>query len=320
MKLRALESNRTKKRRQNWDKTHNMKRKQNQRCNENTLQPEVLMKRTKLTRQSPEPAGPRSGRVQTVLEPSDLKPESERWEVDSGFSSEASPPSSGRSSPSPCPTLVVALDCEMVGTGPKGCQSELARCSILDYHGNVLYDKYIRPSRPVTDYRTRWSGIRRRHLTKATPFEQARDEVLSLLKGKVVVGHAVYNDFEALDIVHPCDMVRDTGTTRLLSRLAGFPRGHCPSLRVLTNKLLNRRIQVGRRGHCSVQDARAALDLYKLVEGEWEQEMQLTLHDDARPLPSFAASDHYMHDEYWPRDLTDESGQTVNTSGVFNVN
>lgn len=99
------------------------------------------------------------------------------WEVDSGFSSEASPPVSGRSSPCLCSTTVVALDCEMVGTGPGGCCSELARCSILDYHGNILYDEYVRPCQPVTDYRTPWSGIHRHHLHDATPFAQARQEV-----------------------------------------------------------------------------------------------------------------------------------------------
>lgn len=51
--------------------------------------------------------------------------------------------------------------------------------------------------------------------------------------------------------------------------------------------------QVGRRGHCSVEDAHAALDLYKLVEGEWERELQDELQDDD-------ASKHYMQDEYWP--------------------
>ncbi|GAA6215275.1 apoptosis-enhancing nuclease-like [Lates japonicus] len=234
----------------------------------------------------------------------------DRWEVDSGFSSEASPPASGRSSPclSSCSITVVALDCEMVGTGPGGRCSELARCSILDYHGNVLYDKYVQPCQPVTDYRTPWSGIRRHHLHNATPFVQAREEILSILEGKVVVGHSIYNDFEALDIPHPCHMVRDTGTTRLLSRLAGFPRKRCPSLKILANKLLNRKIQVGKRGHCSVEDAQAALDLYKLVEGEWEQELQNKLRDDDAPHePSFAASNHYMQDEYWPDDVTADS-------------
>ncbi|XP_035521136.1 apoptosis-enhancing nuclease-like [Morone saxatilis] len=232
------------------------------------------------------------------------------WEVDSGFSSEASPPASGRSSPclSSCSTTVVALDCEMVGTGPGGRCSELARCSILDYRGNILYDKYVQPSQPVTDYRTRWSGIRRHHLHSAMPFAQAREEILRVLEGKVVVGHAIYNDFEVLDMLHPGHMVRDTSTTRLLSRLAGFPRERCASLKILASKLLNRRIQVGRRGHCSVEDAQAALDLYKLVEGEWEQELQNKLRDDNAPQePSFASSNHYMQDEYWPDDVIADS-------------
>uniref|UniRef100_A0AAQ4P0C2 Interferon stimulated exonuclease gene n=1 Tax=Gasterosteus aculeatus aculeatus TaxID=481459 RepID=A0AAQ4P0C2_GASAC len=80
---------------------------------------------------------------------------------------------------------VVALDCEMVGTGPGGRCSELARCSILDYHGNVLYDQYVRPLRPVTDYRTRWSGIRRKDLLNAVPFAQAREEPFPSCKTQV---------------------------------------------------------------------------------------------------------------------------------------
>lgn len=100
----------------------------------------------------------------------------ESWEADSGFS-ETSPPASGRSSPCLCSTTVVALDCEMVGTGPGGRCSELARCSILDYRGNILYDNYVQPSRRVTNFRTPWSGIRSHHLHNATPFCQAREEV-----------------------------------------------------------------------------------------------------------------------------------------------
>ncbi|XP_029951918.1 apoptosis-enhancing nuclease-like [Salarias fasciatus] len=232
------------------------------------------------------------------------------WEVDSGFHSEASPPASGRSSPclSTCPTTVVALDCEMVGTGPGGRCSELARCSIVDYHGHVLFDQYVKPHQPVTDFRTRWSGIKKHHLHNATPFTEAREQILKILEGKVVVGHSIYHDFEALDILHPGHMVRDTSTVRLLGRLAGFPRGRCTSLKVLTRKLLNRNIQVGRSGHCSVEDARASLDLYKLVEGEWEQELQKSLRDedDDAAAPLEPSSDHYMQDEYWPSDV-DES-------------
>lgn len=75
------------------------------------------------------------------------------------------------------PMKYVALDCEMVGTGPKGHCSELARCSIVSYDGDVIYDKFIKPVNPVTDFRTRWSGVRWRDLHNATPFKQAQGEV-----------------------------------------------------------------------------------------------------------------------------------------------
>lgn len=75
------------------------------------------------------------------------------------------------------PSKCVAIDCEMVGTGPRGRVSELARCSVVSYHGDVLYDKYIRPEMPITDYRTRWSGVTRQHMRKAIPFKEAQKEV-----------------------------------------------------------------------------------------------------------------------------------------------
>ncbi|CAK6954479.1 apoptosis-enhancing nuclease [Scomber scombrus] len=315
MMMRAIESARAKKKHQQRIMIADNKRKRTDSHNE-PLDTNKLIKKTKSGRTEQENTLNSENKSADVSKPGLLVSKADQhslvsaltdhWEVDSGFCSETSPPASGRSSPciSSCRTMVVALDCEMVGTGPGGRCSELARCSILDYHGNVLYDKYIRPSQVVTDFRTRWSGIRRHHLRNATPFAQAREEVLSILEGKVVVGHSVYNDFDALDMLHPVHLVRDTCTTRFLSRLAGFPGERGPSLKILANKLLNRKIQVGKQGHCSVEDARAALDLYKLVEGEWEQELQNRLRDDDTPRePSFAASNHYMQDEYWPNDV-----------------
>lgn len=71
---------------------------------------------------------------------------------------------------------VVAMDCEMVGLGPQRV-SGLARCSIVNIHGMVLYDKYIRPEGEITDYRTQVSGITPQHMVRATPFGEARLEV-----------------------------------------------------------------------------------------------------------------------------------------------
>ncbi|XP_058592611.1 interferon-stimulated gene 20 kDa protein isoform X1 [Neofelis nebulosa] len=72
-------------------------------------------------------------------------------------------------------TEVVAMDCEMVGLGPRG-ESGLARCSLVDLHGTVLYDKFIRPEGEITDYRTLISGITPWHMQEATPFAVARLE------------------------------------------------------------------------------------------------------------------------------------------------
>ncbi|XP_034729567.1 interferon-stimulated 20 kDa exonuclease-like 2 [Etheostoma cragini] len=171
------------------------------------------------------------------------------------------------------PTKFLAIDCEMVGTGPKGSISQLARCSLVSYDGDVVYDKFINPSMPVTDYRTRWSGIRRSDLVHATPYAEARKEILRLLMGKVVIGHAVHNDFKVLGYSHPGALTRDTSRIPLLNEKAGFGVQECASLKRLTKAIFNRDIQTGRKGHSSVEDARATMELYKVVEEEWERKL-----------------------------------------------
>ncbi|XP_053907062.1 interferon-stimulated 20 kDa exonuclease-like 2 [Cuculus canorus] len=173
------------------------------------------------------------------------------------------------------PSKLVAIDCEMVGTGPGGRTSDLARCSIVGYHGDILYDRYIRPAAPIVDYRTRWSGIRRHHMVNAVPFSKAQREILRILSGKIVVGHAISNDFKALKYFHPKALTRDTSRMPLLNRRGGFPENISVSLKRLTKELLHRDIQVGTSGHSSVEDARATMELYKVVEAEWEQHLLL---------------------------------------------
>ena len=182
-------------------------------------------------------------------------------------------------------TKIVALDCEMVGVGEKK-SSALARCTIVNYAGEVVYDSYINPGQRVTDYRTRWSGIRPWHLKSAIPLEVACNDIKKLLASKVVVGHDLANDFHVLGFSHPPHERRDTAKYMNLRRLAGLT---CqPSLRVLAHRLLGRRIQRG--SHCSLEDARAAMDIYKLIEQEWEGELQET-------------SLNFLSDTFWPNDI-----------------
>lgn len=52
------------------------------------------------------------------------------------------------------------MDCEMVGVGDDGKESILARVSIVNQYGCCIYDKFVRPTERVTDYRTKVSGVR----------------------------------------------------------------------------------------------------------------------------------------------------------------
>ncbi|XP_043410647.1 apoptosis-enhancing nuclease [Prionailurus bengalensis] len=210
-----------------------------------------------------------------------------------------------RESTAPWPSKCVAIDCEMVGTGPRGRVSELARCSVVSYHGDVLYDKYIRPEMPIVDYRTRWSGITRQHMRTAIPFQVAQKEILKLLKGKVVVGHALHNDFQALKYVHPRSQTRDTTYVPNLLQRPGLHTRTRVSLKDLALQLLHKKIQAGRHGHSSVEDAVTAMELYRLVEVQWEQQEASSLpacREDREP-DSGTDTEQYMEDRYWPEDL-----------------
>ncbi|CAL8107042.1 unnamed protein product [Calicophoron daubneyi] len=164
----------------------------------------------------------------------------------------------------------IALDCEMVGVGPK-MTSALGRISIVDYFGNLLYDVMVRPRETITDYRTRWSGIRVSDMHRSIPFECVQDQVERIIRNRIVVGHMVRNDFQVLGLKHPEHLIRDTAVTPYARLLAGFQGKHVIALQALTIRLFGIRIQNGE--HCSTEDARATMAIYRLVEKVWEAEL-----------------------------------------------
>lgn len=128
----------------------------------------------------------------------------------------ACPPRSKR------PDTILAVDCEMVGAGPQRNRSMLARCAVVDMEGNVLMDEYVQPTERVTDYRTKWSGIREKNLVGAPPFQDVRQRAANLIRGKLLIGHAIENDLRALKLPHPPALTRDTSCyPGLRTELAG---------------------------------------------------------------------------------------------------
>ncbi|XP_061562230.1 RNA exonuclease 4 [Phycodurus eques] len=166
-------------------------------------------------------------------------------------------------------TRAVAIDCEMVGVGPDGEDSILARVSLVNQFGKCVYDKFVKPSEKVTDYRTAVSGIRPQDIKDGENIATVRTEVAEILKGRIVVGHALQNDFKILLLDHPKKKIRDTQKYKPFRKTVKTNR---PSLKLLCKEILNVNVQQGE--HSSVQDAQATMRLYTLVKKQWEADIK----------------------------------------------
>jgi RNA exonuclease 4 len=89
----------------------------------------------------------------------------------------------------------------MVGLGALGSESALARVSLVNYHGHILLDTFVQPRERVTDWRTWVSGVRESDLVGAPEFGEVQKMVSELVKGKVLVGHAIENDLHVSVVV-----------------------------------------------------------------------------------------------------------------------
>jgi RNA exonuclease 4 len=162
------------------------------------------------------------------------------------------------------------MDCEMVGVGEDGDRSVLARVSIVNFHGQPILDRYVRPVEFVQDFRTHVSGIRSFHLREAISLKEAQKEVAKVLEGRIVVGHALSNDFDVLLLSHPRKMIRDTARYKPFKN--EFGKGRTPGLKKLAKELLGLDIQGGE--HSSVEDAKAAMMIYRARRDEWEASLK----------------------------------------------
>lgn len=159
----------------------------------------------------------------------------------------------------------------MVGVGEKGSESVLARVSIVNWHGHVLMDRFVKPMEKVTDYRTWVSGVRAKDLQGAPSFKEVQAEVAALVKGRVLVGHAIQNDLKALLLSHPRPLIRDTSTYQPLRTLA---QTKFPGLRKLAKLVLGIEIQKAGEEHSSVEDARTTMAIFRTQKDGWERSLK----------------------------------------------
>ncbi|KAF1810393.1 ribonuclease H-like protein [Eremomyces bilateralis CBS 781.70] len=196
------------------------------------------------------------------------------------------------------PGKYVSLDCEMVGTGPPPNTISIpARVSIVNYHLHVLLDVYVLPTVPVTDYRTHVSGILPHHLTPesgALPLKDVKKLVRDILRGRVLVGHAIHNDLIVLSLdseVRRGQLVKGVRDTCRYRRFRDMAGGRTPALRNLVRDVLGvemrgTKIQEDPRDtgrtesgkvhdgvHDSVEDSRMTMQLYKLEKEGMDREM-----------------------------------------------
>ncbi len=157
---------------------------------------------------------------------------------------------------------LIGLDCEMVGLA--GGRSALAQVTLVDAEGRIVYTAYVRPpaGARIFDYRTEFSGITPEilHDPHNPSFARVQADVAALIRGKIVVGHALENDFRALRLAHPPEDIRNTTKMPSYMRVGASGRLQPRKLKDLALEFLGRAIQT--RGHDAGEDAAAAMALF----------------------------------------------------------
>ncbi|KAI0274725.1 ribonuclease H-like domain-containing protein [Gloeopeniophorella convolvens] len=188
---------------------------------------------------------------------------------------------------SPTPDQILALSCTVVGAGPGGNTPMVARVAISDFRGAHLLDCYVVPTMAVTDYRTSTTGITPANLTSASAvkFPDVQRLVADMIKDKVIVGHSLWNDLSVLGVPHPAVNTRDVALYQPFRNALRSPN-QLVRLPTLTFQLMGRRCQDGQQN--PLENARAALDLYRSCATEWEGMIRSGQWPSALPPSTFS--------------------------------
>jgi len=171
---------------------------------------------------------------------------------------------------------VLAIDCEKVGLQHGNM---LARVSIVNSKGEIIYDKFVKNTAKVTDYRTLVSGIQPKDIENGVGISKVQKQVERILKNKLLVCHSLERNFRMLEISHPEHMLRDISTYSKFRELA---KQRKPSLKRLAKYYFETILPDGE--HRSVENAKAVLQLYMLVRNRWESGLKKKLRSSGKKL------------------------------------
>lgn len=164
----------------------------------------------------------------------------------------------------------MSFDCEMVEINKSF--NGLAKITVVNEHGEVIIDTFCKPKGEITDFRYDITGICASDLQNAINYDELRKNIIKLFKGRIIIGHGIENDFCVLDYEHPKSLIRDSSKTKIFQNKINQPH----SLKYLTEKYFGKIIQT--EVHCSIEDARSALCIYKLFEKEVEKDVMAKNH------------------------------------------
>lgn len=76
----------------------------------------------------------------------------------------------------------------------------LARVTIVNFYGNVVFDTLIKPWSKVLDYRESITGIKPMDMKHAPSYPKTAPIIKKILDNKIVIGHSLEDDFKILDL------------------------------------------------------------------------------------------------------------------------
>lgn len=153
---------------------------------------------------------------------------------------------------------------------------EIARVTLINSLGLTIFDSYVKPSAPIKDYKTEFSGITPENLQNCTVTLSQIHLILRRLISKetILIGHSLDSDLKCLKFLH----LNCIDSSILFPHSRGYPLRR--KLKELAKEFLNISIQTlsnkgKKKGHDSQEDALAALNLVK-----YRRENNIEIYDD----------------------------------------